>query len=151
MTLGKQIEEKNMSYIEKAKFRAKRRKSAWNLLLLPAIIIPLCAIWVGSYKTLDILHSTIHPGQNFHTTGKGIGTILAAVAPFFGAVPVAMITGNFLVWLIPPARKVLDEEAKPFPSTSFINSQRQLIKMAFILVPVSLAIAIIGAVMPWHS
>lgn len=140
-----------MNYIEKARFRAQRRKSAWNLLLLPAIIIPLCAIWVGSYKILNTLHSTVHPGQNFQITGKGIGAVLAAVTPFFGALPVAMIIGNFLVWLIPPVRKVLDEEAKPFPSTSFINSQKQLLKLAYVLVPVSIALAIVGALMPWYS
>ncbi|MDD2540626.1 MAG: hypothetical protein PHH28_06230 [Desulfuromonadaceae bacterium] len=138
-----------MNYIENAKLRAKRRKSAWNLLLLPAIIIPLCAIWMSSYKALILLHSTIYPGQNFQTTGQGIGAILAAVTPFFGALPVAMIIGNFLVWLIPPVRKVLDAEAKQFPSTSFLNSQRQLLKFAYVLVPVSLALAIIGALMPW--
>jgi hypothetical protein len=140
-----------MNYIEKAKLRAKRRKSAWNLLLLPAIIIPLFAIWISSYKALGLLHSTIYPGQNFQTTGQGIGAILAAVAPFFGAVPVAMIIGNFIVWLIPPARRILDEEAKPFPSTSFINSQKQLLKLAYTIVPVSLALSITGAVMPWSS
>jgi hypothetical protein len=140
-----------MNYIENAKFRAKRRKSAWNLLLLPTIIIPLCAIWIGSYKALDLLHATIHPGQNFQTTGQGIGAILAAVAPFFGALPLAMIIGNFVVWLIPPARRMLDEEAKPIPSTSFINSQKQLLKLAYIIVPVSLVLSIIGAVMPWFS
>ncbi|MBJ6802809.1 hypothetical protein [Geomonas propionica] len=140
-----------MDYIEKARFRAKRRKSAWNLLLLPAIITSLCALWVGSYKVLNTLHSTVHPGQNFGITGKGLGAVLAAVTPFFGALPVAMIIGNFLVWLIPPARKALDEEAKPFPSTSFINAQKQLLKLAYVLVPVSLALGILGALMPWYS
>jgi len=61
-----------------------------------------------------------------------------------------MIIGNYVVWLIPPARRMLDEEAKPIP-WSFKNSQKQLLKLAYIIVPVSLALSIIWAVMSWFT
>jgi hypothetical protein len=61
---------------------------------------------------------------------EGFGAILATVSPFFGSIPLSMILGNFLVWLVPPARRILDAEAKPFPETTFWNAQRKLFKLA---------------------
>lgn len=138
------------NYIDNARLRATRRKSAWNLLLIPAVTIPLGAIWLGIFKIMGLLHSHVYPEQNLHAASKGLGAVLAAVAPAFGAIPIAFLIGNCLVWLVPPARRGLDTEAQQFPSTSFVNAQKQLLKFAYIVVPISLALSVIGALLPWY-
>ena len=34
-----------MSYLDEARSRAKRRKSPWNILLIPAVVLPLLTLW----------------------------------------------------------------------------------------------------------
>jgi hypothetical protein len=140
-----------MSYIEKAQQRAKRRKSKWNLLLIPGVIIPLVAIWYLSFQLLEFVHGIIYIGQNFTDTSRGIGPIIAAVAPLFGTIPVSFLLGNTLVWLISPARRVLETEASNVPGTSFVESQKDLLRLAYVLVPISYGLAFIGAFLPWYK
>lgn len=136
-------------YITQARMRAKRRKSAWNLLLIPAIVIPWCILWWLGFRAGNLLHLRIFPGQDIWQS-QGLGTILVAVSPFFGALPLAMIAGNFLIWLLPPARRVLDHETQSVPSASYRNAQKQLFKIALVLVPVSLLLSVTGVLLPWH-
>jgi hypothetical protein len=140
-----------MSYIEKAQQRAKRRKSKWNLLLIPGVLIPLAAIWYLSFQLMEFVHGIIYIGQNFTDTPRGIGPIIAAVAPLFGTLPVSFLLGNILVWFVSPARRVLDSEAAKVPGTSFVESQEDLLKLAYVLVPISYGLAFIGALLPWYK
>ncbi len=97
----------------------------------------------------ELLHLKYYPRQ-YLSKSQGLGTIFVAISPFFGAIPLAMIIGNFLVWLIPPVRQVLEDEARPFPSTKYKNAQKQLFKLALFFVPISLLFAIIGAFLEWR-
>jgi hypothetical protein len=136
-------------YLARARARAQRRKSHWNLLLIPAVIIPLVALWWAGMMSAEMLHHKLYPGQYLFRS-RGLGTLLAVMSPFFGALPLGMIIGNFLVWMIPPVRRILDEEARLFPSTGYRNSQKQLFKIALVIVPVSLLFSVIGALLKWH-
>lgn len=140
-----------MNYIEKAQERAKRRKSKWNLLLIPGVLIPLVIILYLSFLLMDFVHGIIYIGQNFTVTSRGIGPIMAGVAPFFGAIPLSLLLGNLLVWFIPPARRMLDYEASNVPGTSFVESQKQLLKIAYVVVPISYGLAFIGVLLPWYK
>ena len=60
-----------------------------------------------------------------------------------------MLTGNVLVWLIPKARRKLNAEAQPHPGTTFREAQSQLLKVAIFLVPLSVSITMLGAMLPW--
>ena len=80
---------------------------------------------------------------------NAVGVIVATVAPFFAALTIAMIVGNCLTWLVPPARRVMAREAEPHPGTSFRESQGQLIQLAKYLVPIGLGLGAVGAGMPW--
>jgi len=137
-----------MNYFDKARHRAQRRKSPWNLLLIPAVLIPLAAIYVVSLIAVESLRTQIHPGETLRNA-SGFGAILVTVSPFFGAIPLGMILGNLFVWLIPPARRVLDAEAIPYPETTFWNAQKTLVKFTFAIVPLSVALTILGIQMPW--
>jgi hypothetical protein len=61
-----------------------------------------------------------------------------------------MLVGNVLVWFLPPARRALDREAVAFPGTNFRESQRDLWRVAAVVVPISLAVGTLGAVLPWN-
>ncbi len=137
-----------MRYIKEAQTRAKRRKNAWNFLLIPAVVIPLVGIWALSVFGAEWLHMSKYPNQSLKS-GTGVGTILITVSPFFGTLPLAMIVGNVFVWLIPPARHALDAEAKSVPNTNFLSAQKQLLKIVYIVLPISIAATILGAIIPW--
>ena len=137
-----------MGYISQARQRARRKKSTWNLLLLPAVLIPLAIIWVGAVLLATVLHTSIYAGQTLNSA-TGIGPILTMIAPFFGAMPLAMLLGNTLVRLLPSARHALDMEAEAFPSTSFAASQTGLRRFAAYAVPVAVCICVFGAVLRW--
>jgi hypothetical protein len=140
-----------MNYISDAKVKAKRRKSKWNLLLIPTVLLSFGLIFYLSFLLMDFLHGIVYAGQSFTVTSRGIGAIMAAVGPLFGAIPVSMLLGNFIVYLVPPARRVLDSEARNVPGTSYIDSNKKLLKMAYVLVPISYGVAFIGALLPWYK
>jgi hypothetical protein len=130
--------------------RARRRKSSWNLLLIPAT----CASWGILTCMFCILLSGIHSAIRHSPglfSGDGIGPGLAAVGALFAALPFGLIGANLLVRAVPPARRALDREANSVPGTSFRDSQRELLRMApYISVPAGL-VALGGAVLPWAA
>jgi len=139
-----------MRYFDEARRRAQRRRSPWNLLLIPAMVLPAAGLWWGAVKSLEALHAVFYPAENLLTSSNGIGPIVATLSPFFSVLPLAMIAGNYLVWLIPPARRVLDREADSYPENRFLESQRQLIQFSKYIVPIGLGIGVIGALVSWR-
>jgi hypothetical protein len=117
--------------------------------LIPAVVLPAGGLWWGAVKGIEALHGVLYPTQNLQTASNAVGAIFATVSPFFAVIPVALIVGNCVAWLIPPARRVLDREAEPHPGTRFRESQRQLIQLAKYMVPIGLGVAVIGALMSW--
>jgi hypothetical protein len=139
-----------IDYFEEARTRARRRKSPWNLLLIPASAMSIGLITWRAALLLGALHQAIYPGQTFTSTSRGLGAILAALAPFFGAIPLGLYLGNVLVWLVPPARRALDREALPYPGTGFREAQGQLLLFARYLVLPALVAGLVGALLPWY-
>lgn len=138
-----------MRYVDEARARARRRKSGWNILLFAVISIVMLATAIGWAIASVMLHRGLYPDQG-PGFDKGIAAIMATVSGLFAAIPIAMIVGNFLVWMIPPAQRALDDEARTVKGTDFFSAQRQLLKLAATIVPVALLLAIIGASMPWY-
>lgn len=128
--------------------RAKRRKSRWNLLLLPAVLLPLVTIWAGLCGAANSMHMYLFSGESLRTA-KGVWPILATLSPFFAALPLAMLVGNLVVWLVPPARRALDSEAIPHPGTSFLASQAKLGRLALYMTPAGVAASIVASALPW--
>ena len=138
-----------MSYIDTARGRARRRKSPWNLLLVPAVVAPwLILSWLTSVG-FGKLYGLIHPGRDFIILPQNIGGILMAVAPLFAWLGPAMVIGNLLVAAIPPVRTVLDAEARPFRGTDRRSANRDLLRVSRYMTPAALLVALIGAVMKW--
>jgi hypothetical protein len=138
-----------MSYYEEARRRAQRRRSPWNLLLIPAVGLPAGLLWWAFAKGLEAIHGVLYPGETLKTAPNAVGAIFTAVSPFFAALPIAMLVGNVLVQLIPPARRVLDREAAPYPGTGFHKAQKQLLQFSKYLVPIGVAVGLLGALIPW--
>lgn len=106
------------------------------------------AIWAGLCGAANVMHMHMFPGESLRTA-KGAWPILATLAPFFAAVPLALLIGNVLVWLVPSARRALDLEANPHPGTSFRESQAKLTTLALYMTPVSIAASLVAATFPW--
>src|SRR5262245_50858197 len=125
-----------MTYFDDARLRAKRRKSPWNLLLLPVIAIP----WLGAglYTVVVMAHvyRFVHQGnltpfpywdlRNLRMLPEGIGGVFVAVGPVFAWLPVAMLFGNLVVRAIPPANRALTREARTVRGTDYRSAQRGL-------------------------
>ena len=138
----------DMRFTEEQYRQARRRKSRWNLLLIPAVLIPLIVMWVALVLLGAYAHGLIHNGQTLRT-GRGLGPILDALAPMFIAVPLGMLAGNLLVWCIAPARHALEREAMPYPALRFAASQSALLKLLPLLATVSISGLVLGVLLPW--
>lgn len=134
---------KAVDYFERAQKRALRRKSPWNILLFVLWPVILVFLWG---VTLSSLHALFReqpcPGNFLRCLPQGGATVVFVIAPFFPLIGLSMFLANCILWLIPPARRVLDHEASAHPSTSFLNSQKQFLiytaASAAALVPVSI-------------
>ena len=138
---------------DNARRRASRRKSKWNL-LLPLFIIPLWIIlWWLHIELACLTHflfraTAIPPfAQWMHTLGgpMTLPIALICVPAFLPTMIIAMLLGNVLVYLIPPARRAMDNEDKDFPGTDYTTAQRVLGKAAAVTLPVTLLLALLGA------
>jgi hypothetical protein len=138
------------SYLAEAQQRARRRRSPWNLILIPAFVASLGLLWWFFVALLLVAHRNLYSGQDLYSKPRGIGPILTAVSPLFAAIPLAMLFGNALVWLIPPARRALEREATLVPRASFQTTQGCLLRGSTLMVPIALALGILGTLMSWR-
>ena len=133
-----------MTYWHNARVRATRRKSAWNLLLIPAAIVPWFLGWWLSAKALGHVYHLMHPRASFAVLPETLGGIAIAIGLLFAWCPVAMMTANFLVHAVPAARRALDREASTARGTDFRSSNRQLMRLSAVLIPIGIGAATVG-------
>src|SRR5262245_39709198 len=100
-----------MGYITEARIRAARRRSAWNLLLIPCYAVPWFLVILGSALALGRLYAVVHPGSSFRVLPDTVGGIFMAVGSLFAWLGPSMILANHLVSAVPAARRALDREA----------------------------------------
>jgi len=138
-------------YYGRARQRAQRRKSPWNILLLPLVGggVWLCAsiLWVVMWR----VHVAIYPdhaGVTFKELVGGrttFGFFLFFFPLLFASMPLGYMLANCIAWCIGPARKAFDSEARGFPGTSFRASQRGLWMIGKYVIPLCLLLSLIGA------
>jgi hypothetical protein len=133
-----------MGYFEEARERAKRRKSPWNLLLIPAVFGTWVLMWYASVRAIGYIARRAQPESQFSLLPDSGAGILIAIGLLLAWLPIAAIIGNLIVTTIPPARRVLDGEAKTVRGTDFASANRSLLRVAAVLTPTGLAIAVIG-------
>lgn len=144
--------EKSATYYADARHRATRRKSPWNLILIPLCAGSAIAIGYALFRLVWRFHVAFYPDHQlpgFWQKGISFNSFVPSVLMVFalapGSIALGFMLGNFLAWLILPARRVFDAEARDFPGTSFRDSMGGLFRMALWTVPGGLAIALAAA------
>ena len=153
-TLGGTIDEiKAGTFLENARTRSSRRKSKWNL-LLPIVIFPLWIVFwwmtieLGCVAHLLFQGKSVPPLRDWMKvlgSGMSIAHFLILFAPFVPTIAAAMIVGNYLVCLVPPARRAMDAEDRAFPGTEYATAQRELKRLTLYSAPIALALLLLGA------
>jgi hypothetical protein len=134
-----------LKYIAGMRSRATRRKSKWNLLLIAFAVAGTALSWYGLVKPLLSLRSRFFPNDAFLMNGTRLGNIVLYVAPFFPSICVGILVANFAVWIIPPARRALNEEARGDAGTDFKSSNLAVAKLLVFISILTLPIAAVGA------
>ncbi|MDP2939420.1 MAG: hypothetical protein Q8O13_05015 [Candidatus Omnitrophota bacterium] len=146
---------KVIKYIQEARERAKRRKSPWNLILIPLTIVGFGFSSFIQFKILWSIHVIIYPNHSgrlseFWREGLSfsafISSFLLAMPIFFSSLALGMMIANLLAWCILPARKIFDKEAQGIRGASFNEAMKGLGKIAIYLVPICFILGLIGAV-----
>ena len=139
-----------MGYITEARARAGRRRSGWNLLLIPSYIVPWFLLVFGSLVVLGRLYAVLHDRTDVGALLPDTrGSILIAVGVLFMWMGPSMILANQLVSVVRPARRALDLEAATVPGTDRASANRGLLKMTLLVTPVGLMVALVGLLIPW--
>jgi hypothetical protein len=77
-----------------------------------------------------------------------LSTALVLFPVFFSALCPAFLLTNFVVSLVPPAKRGMDAEARAYPGTGYASSQRALSKAGFWMCVVCLPLAVVGLSIP---
>jgi hypothetical protein len=133
-----------MGYLEEARKRATRRKSPWNLLLIPAVFGTWLVMWYASIQAVGRLLRYTRPGLRFIFLPDSGGGTLIGLGLLFAWLPVAMIISNILVAAVAPARHALDREAQAVPGTDLASANRRLLKAMLVMTPIGLLLVFIG-------
>ena len=141
-------------YFHEARARAERRKSPWNLILIPLVIISGVFVYIIQFNILWFIRAIIYPNHSgqlceFWREGLSlaafISSFLLAIPILFSSLAIGMIIANLLAWCIIPARRTFDKEAQGIKETSFRESMKKLGKTAMYLMPICFVLGLIGA------
>ena len=137
-----------MAYITLIRQRAarRRRRSAWNLLLIPCYVLPWFLLVFASVTALGDLYAVRHPGIQFRVLPDTLGAIFMGIGSLFAWLGPSLIIANLLVSAVPAARRALDREAVGLPGSDRAAANRGLLKVSLLLTPAGAVIAILGAV-----
>jgi len=133
-----------MGYITSARARARRRRSRWNLLLIPCYMVPWLALTLGSCVLLGRLYGRVHRVVAFRILPDTAGGILMAVGSLFAWLGPSMIIANLLVAAVRPARAALDHEAASVPGTDRASANRDLMRLSRYVTPIGIVVALVG-------
>ena len=137
------------NYLSEARLRAKRRRSKWNLLLVPLTMIGVGLAWTGLAVIMAAIHSVFYPLQTFGQSRTNLGGCLLFVPLIFPSLLLGLMFSNVVIWCLPVARKTLDREAAGIPHASFQKSMMALAKLIIIVLPIALSLSLLGAIDPF--
>ena len=127
-----------LSYFERARERAKRRKSPWNILLFAFGY----GLW--PFITAALVLGVIYLPTNRHSSfteiarldENNVEMILIVISMLVLGKVLSLLASNLVMFCIPAARRVFEQEAAPHPGTKFKASVAGLLK----------AVAIVGVI-----
>jgi hypothetical protein len=112
----------------------------WIILWLPLML--------AFVVLLDMAYSAVHPAL---IRQDSIASGLILVSSAFTALVPAMMLGNVISWLLPPIRKANLAAMGEFATVSYRSATTGLVKFGSVLVPVSLAVAVLAVLAPWAN
>jgi len=134
--------------------RAAKRKSAWDVL---GLVVGFAILFPGFgycfFRAAWALHIRFYPAHAGHLRefwGDGISfhaflsSFLMAVPLFVPALFAGLLVSNVLMWLIPPARRVMEREAAGDPEMTFRGANRGLLKFGIPASAVCFVLSFIG-------
>jgi hypothetical protein len=125
--------------------RASRRKSRWNLLLIPFGIAGIVLSWYGLAQLLLSLRARFFPSDAFLMSGTRMGNIFLYIPLLFPSMCIGILVANFAVWVFPPARRALDDEAHGVAGSDFKSSNLVVAKILVLELALLLPVAALGA------
>lgn len=141
-------------YIARAHERAQRRKSAWNIILIPLVLCGWGSITYGLFRVMWHVHTLLYPahagrlpefwGRNI-SGPSFISSFMLLIPLLFAAIPLGMMAANFVAWWIPPARRAFEREAQGVEWASFPEAMSSLCRFSLVLVPLGLLLSFVGA------
>jgi len=134
-----------LNYIADARRRVARGKSKWNFLLAAFGIAGIGASWYGLIQFLIGIRASFSPSESFLNNGTRTGDFMIYVLPLFPSICLGLLAANFCIWVIPWARRALEEEARGVPGTDFKSSNVGLAKSLVLVSVLVLPLAALGA------
>ncbi len=132
-------------YFSEARQRAKRRKDAWNLLLIPLGIAGVGGTWVLLALALLRMQQELIPDDVILASYTRIGSILMFVSPCIPSLAVGMLLANLLAWCVKAARVTFEKEGEGIKGASFAEAMKHLCIAAVIVLVIFLPVGIWGA------
>ncbi len=132
-----------------ARARKQHQQSVWDR-LISLLFIPA---WLGSaYGLISLavdIHSRTHPrhvGAPLQGT-SAVAVVLMIVPLGIACIFVGGVVANFVVYHIPQARAVLDQEALECPGIDYRSTQRSLLKLGIPSFMLAVVLAVVGAML----
>jgi hypothetical protein len=134
--------------------RRAKRKSPWNLLGAVVAVLLMGPAGYGLWLCAWRLHLIFYPAHAAHLqdfwqagiSGRAfISSFLLAMPLCIPAILIGLLVSNFLMWLIPPARRAMNAEAAGDEEMTFRGANLGLLKWGGVASGVSLLLVLIGA------
>ena len=146
--------QKSAAYYPRARHRAQRRKSFWNVLLILLGFAASFAVWYALFRLVWLIHIALYPDHylaDFWQEGISFRSFIPSFFMVFsiapGAVTVGLILSNPFFWLISPARRTFDAETGDYPGMNFRESMRKLFIAGCWILPIGLITACVAALL----
>lgn len=124
---------------------AVRPKSPVHLWFLPVVLLAGAGFCFGGVLLVCLLAGWMRPGSGSFNSFGETSKILIVMPLFFASIPLGFLSGNALIWSIPPLRRYFVSEAAGRGGVTFRGSQKGLMKMAAFMVPLMFVFSLAAA------
>jgi hypothetical protein len=130
--------------IKDVRYRAQRRKSPWNLILIPFSIAGMAFFWWLFALPIFYFQNSMNAENAFLSSGTRIGLIMFYIGLGVTSVGPGLMIANVVAWIITPARLVFNREAEGHFGTDLRSSMTGLMRFSLVVFFVAYPISFIG-------
>jgi hypothetical protein len=146
------VSQRISDFYRNARWRAQRRKSAWNILLFPLCFGGFLVCWYALFQLVWKFHTAIYPEHQFAEfwrPGISMANFILSFLMMFSITPAAValgfMLGDILIWLIPPARRVSTPKPEDIRARASSNRCAVFRRSALWALPIGFAVALTAA------